>query len=513
MNAHAKITPTTATIDQLKPGSERPGGAVNSRKEYAKADIEGRLASIVAHGLLRPLLVVFGPASDKPPFYVADGGLSREAIALGVKSKKLDADYQVNISVANLDAAGALAASIEANDQVVPPHPVKVFEAFSQLQILGKTVEEIAKLFRLEPKDVRGYLALGALSPKIRKAWIDEEIDEDAAKAFTIASDQKQQDAAFDKLKRRGRFHLDNTASIRAELVGDQDDAASMLAFVGKDAYEAVGGKMIEDLFGGDHAVSDQALLKKMGDEKIKAKCDDLVADGWKWAEPVTNENRHAEHSWQTVTGGKGASAKNKALAGCRVDVENDGRFQILYGLIRPGDVKKTAKAAESAKTAPAKPKGPVKISNSLGDRLGQALMHATQDALKGAADGSDLVHTLAGLIGAQLQPHRNAGWAPHPISNSALDIIRQRLPAKLLNPALAKRFDYKNYFSSAPKEIVCKAVEEMGYPAEAKKLLAGKKSAAWKEAIKLFPKTGWLPPKLRTIHYSGPGAPKKKAR
>ena len=76
MNAPAKISPTTITIDQLKPGSERPGGSINSRKDYAPADIKDRLESILAFGILRPLMVMPAPDTDQPPFYVLDGASS-----------------------------------------------------------------------------------------------------------------------------------------------------------------------------------------------------------------------------------------------------------------------------------------------------------------------------------------------------------------------------------------------------------------------------------------------------
>lgn len=512
MNAHAKITPTFATIDQLKPGSERPGGSVNSRKDYAKPEIEDRLQSIMAHGLLRPLLVVFGPDGDKPPYYVADGGLSREAIALGVQTKKLNKDYQVKISVSDLDAAAALAASIEANDQIVPPHSVKVFEAFVELKERGKTVEDIAGMFRLKPGEVRGYLALGALSPKIRKAWLDDEIEEDAAKAFTISDSHKQQDTAFDKLKKRGRWALTRTEEIRRELVGDQSESGAMIKFVGKEAYEKAGGKVIEDLFGDDHAVTDPALLKNMADEKIAGKCKELIEAGWKWAEPFNNENRFAHHMWQTVKGGKNASAKAKENAGCRVGVNDAGQFDIAYGLIQPSDVKKTKKTTGEAK-AKTQPVGPPKISNSLGQRLESILMRATQDALKGVAQpNKQLEHTLAAVIAAQLQPDRGDGYTPSAIRH-ALKVIRERLPAKLLNEAMAKRFDAKDYFGSAPKPFVIKALAEAGFADDAKKLAGGTKAAACKRAIQVVPKTGWLPPELRTQHYQGPGAKKLAKR
>ncbi len=65
----------------------------------------------------------------------------------------------------------------------------------------------------------------------------------------------------------------------------------------------------------------------------------------------------------------------------------------------------------------------------------------------------------------------------------------------------------------AAPKGHVITALQESGFADDAKKLVAGTKSAAWKKALQVVPKTGWLPPQLRASSYSGPGSSKKKAR
>jgi ParB family chromosome partitioning protein len=188
--------------------------------------------------------------------------------------------------------------------------------------------------------------------------------------------------------------------------------------------------------------------------------------------------------------------------------LDREGKFEVEYW-VRPGDKKKGAAKAKAAQAAPA---GPAKISNSLDHRLEATLMRATQDALKASANaGSGLEHILAAVVAAQLQPDRGEGYTPSAI-RSAMKTIRERLPAKLLNDAVAKRFDAKDYFSSVPKPFVIKALKEAGFEDEAKKLDAGTKAAAWKRAVQIVPKTGWLPTEVRTPHYAGPGAAKKKA-
>jgi hypothetical protein len=61
----------TATIDQLKPGSEYPGGSINSRKSYTPKQIQDRLESITTFGVLQSLCVCPAPGTSEPPVFAA----------------------------------------------------------------------------------------------------------------------------------------------------------------------------------------------------------------------------------------------------------------------------------------------------------------------------------------------------------------------------------------------------------------------------------------------------------
>ena len=519
MNIATKISPAAVTLAALKPGHEYPGSNLNARTTGRDQDIDALAASIKAEGILQSLLVCPGP-NGETAYYVIAG--NRRLAAL----RKLKWAGEIPVIVRPDATPGtALAMSLAENVTQCPLHPVDRYETFAVLVAAGKTEADIATNYSISGRVVKQSLALGQLAPKVREAWRRGKIDADAAKAFTISADLKAQEEAFDKLSKGHRL---SSWAIREALVGDQSDAKKFLKFVGSKAYEAAGGKLQEDLFArrpgdpkpkddedfdqddGPLLVGDFALLVRLAGEKIKTKCDALVADGWSWAADADDLPQGAIWHWKKISNDSSNAPKDqKARSGCAVKIDYEGKLEITYGIIKPGT--KALPSSVTAKDATTTKKAPTAIANALKDRLQEQLTHATQDALKAQANGSTLAHLLAGIVAAQIRPGLPSR-SPDAITK-AFGTIRERLPAKDFNSAIAKRFDAKNYFSGAPKILVIRAITEMGYPAEAKKLEAGTKAAAWKKAIGLHKGTNWLPPDLRTVHYAGPGAPKKKGR
>lgn len=426
---------TTATIDQLRPGSEYPGGNINART-YKHDEIEARKDSLIAFGQLQSLTVCPAPGKAGPPFYVAAGGLRRTAFEALVKEKRLPKDHPIEITVRpDLDSAMALAASIEENRERVPLHPVNEYEQFAELMNRGKTPEEIAALYGMKRKQVDGILALGRLHPEVRAAWREGRIKAETAQAFTLESDQKRQVAVFKKLAKENELW---SRAVRDELIGEKGDAAGgYVNFIGIEAYEAAGGKVMRDLFGDQHGVSDFALAKRLADEKMAGEIQRLIAEGWAWAsvagdlphqwtwnwnkikaegEPSPEQkkrldeigarlkvlddlenNGEAENAdyneserldaerealQETI---RGASFKpdQKKKSGVVLELESDGTLKLTYGVIRPKDIaevpNKDLTSAGKKKKSAAK-KGA--LSNSLAQRLSERLTIATANTL-----------------------------------------------------------------------------------------------------------------------------------
>jgi ParB family chromosome partitioning protein len=262
----------------------------NVRKTEKSANTAALAASILAKGLLQPLAVRQHP-DDESFVEIVDGDRRFLAYKLLVEQGKLDADVAVPVHFSNsegfLSAEMAREASLAANIEREPLHPVDEFEAFSDLARAMKP-EEIAERFGITKRTVEQRIALGALHPDIREAWRRGDIREDAAKAFTLATDQERQLKVFKELQKKAWLYPHHIKSA----LGVHEDVIRALKVIGIDAYRAAGGAVIEDLFGGDSVVSDPELARAMLADRLKQECDRLVADGWSFAvlvESVSN--------------------------------------------------------------------------------------------------------------------------------------------------------------------------------------------------------------------------------
>ena len=82
---------------------------------------------------------------------------------------------------------------------------------------------------------------------------------------------------------------------------------------------------------------------------------------------------------------------------------------------------------------------------------------------------------------------------------------IAGALQPEAVNKAIAGAFDaeaMRVYFAGIPTALIDAACVEMGSPAP-----KGKKAEKAAFAADKAFEAGWLPPELRTVHYSGPGA------
>lgn len=426
----------TATIDQLKPGSDYPGGNINART-YPTDSVATRAESLRTFGQLQSLTVCPPPGKKGPPFYVAAGGLRLAAFQLLIAEGRLPKDHPIDITVRpDLDMGMALAASIEENRERMPLHPVNEYEQFAELLNRGKTAEDIAKMYGMTDRQVRGTLALGQLHPDIRAAWRDGQIKAETAQVFTLETDQKRQIAVFRKLAKAQQVYPNR---VRSELVGDDtQDAKRFITFVGIDAYEAAGGTVKRDLFGDNHGVSDPALAKRLAEEKVAARIEELKNDGWGWVSLSSELPNGWNWSWQKITAkgkstpdevkrrkeiearqkaldaadeaneldnegyeegerltaeteileqaarARGFSADQKAKSGVVLNLDYHGALEITYGVIRPKDIKQVAdkdlsSTGKRKKAAAIKAGG---ISNALAQRLSERLTIAAANTL-----------------------------------------------------------------------------------------------------------------------------------
>jgi ParB family transcriptional regulator, chromosome partitioning protein len=256
----------------------------NARKTpHTKAEIETLATSIAAKGLLQNLVVE--PERDKrsrPTGYylVTIGEGRRLAQLLRAKRREIAKDEPVRCV---LDTEhNAFEISLAENIIRSNMHPADQFEAFAKLHNEeGMSAADIAARFSLTTAVVKQRLKLGAISPKLMKLYRDGELNLDQLTAFAITDDHAAQERVWPELSRdKSRATI---LRMLSEGQAPSDDRRAV--FVGAKVYQAAGGVVVRDLFDeeGGGFFADAALLNRLVREKLQAKAQELVGEGWKW--------------------------------------------------------------------------------------------------------------------------------------------------------------------------------------------------------------------------------------
>ena len=249
--------------------------------------IEELAALIKSQGLLQNLVVVSEPAKGKKPggFTVIAGGRRLRALQLLAKQGVIDAAFPVPcVEAASKDAVGV---SVAENTGRESMHPADEFDAFKTMVDAGTPIEDIAAQFGTTPLVVRRRLQLAKVSPKLVDLYREGEMTLEVLQVFTLADSHKQQEKAWNDAP----AYMQHAHGIRQALMKDKTSASSsrMGQFVGLDAYEAAGGAVVRDLFGGPNSgyISDTALLETLGQKKLEEIAAGYRAAGWAFVKIV----------------------------------------------------------------------------------------------------------------------------------------------------------------------------------------------------------------------------------
>lgn len=257
----------------------------NVRRKDRKADIEALAASIASRGLLQNLCVV---ATDGDRYEVDAGGRRHLALKLLAKTGMIAKDFPVPCNVVSREEGREV--SLVENVHRVAMDAMDEVDAFAALVADGATADEVAQRFGVTRRHVDQRLALSGLSPKIKAAWKRGDITLEAARAFCLADDYGQQDAVFRSLSKP----ITHPSSVRARLMDGRVRASDRLAvFVGLEAYEAAGGKLLRDLFDEESVFIDNpALLTKLAEDKLAGARAEWLTAGWNWVDLHLGEGR-----------------------------------------------------------------------------------------------------------------------------------------------------------------------------------------------------------------------------
>lgn len=259
-------------------------------RRHSLASIDELAALIDSQGLQHPLKVIEQPGrrarSGKAPrmrFGVVAGKRRRQALLRLLAQGRIGKDHAVRCDL--VSEAQAREISMAENSGREPLHPADEFEAFKALIDEGRSVEDVAARFGVEPLTVRRRLKLAALSPKLIALYREGGINLDQLMALTLTDDHALQERAWFE------SHLwDREASVlRRMLTAGEVQATgnAMVRFVGIEAYEAAGGIVRRDLFDSEQAgwISDPELLHRLAAEKLDGIAETVKGEGWAWVE------------------------------------------------------------------------------------------------------------------------------------------------------------------------------------------------------------------------------------
>ena len=397
------ITPLHEPLIREVPLSRLALAPENVRKTLADPIAEAEMkASIATHGLLENLVVRMDGPADAGAYAVVAGGRRLAAMKALAEDGTIDADHPVPCLVA-ADPAMAGELSLAENIVRIAMHPADQVVAFTTLADAGLSVAAIAARFGTAERLVEQRLRLGNVAPDLLDAYRAHEIDLEVLKAFSVTPDHARQMAAWEQVA--GQGYRPSAWQVKRLLTEERIPGTSAVArFVGVEAYEAAGGKVLRDLFSNDDDSAvwfdDPALLNSLAMENLRVFKNELETR-WKWAtamvevdwnttarygriypelaertpeeqaeieklearqgvlaeldddawtEELVREAEGIEERLDEIEGAIEARAvyrkEDFAMAGCIATIARDGTLQVIQGLVAPEDMPKETQTA-----------------------------------------------------------------------------------------------------------------------------------------------------------------------
>jgi ParB family chromosome partitioning protein len=275
---------------------------VNVRK--VKTGIDTLAASIASSdGLIQNLVVT--AAREDGKYEVIAGERRRRAIAKLIKDGIWSKDAEIPCKVG--EAENATSMSFAENAERVAMHPADAIRAMGKLHQEGHSEEAIANRYGYDPREVRKYLALAGVSPKVLNALAADKIDLACVQAFTLTDDHARQERI---LKRAS-----NAYQVRELLTEEKlTTQHKLFKFIGIDAYRDAGGTITGDLFAheGEGYADDPELVERLADEKLDGLADAARAEGW--GDVVVGlETPYNSYSWHRLYGDEATRSVTQA--------------------------------------------------------------------------------------------------------------------------------------------------------------------------------------------------------
>lgn len=248
---------------------------------YSVDSVRGLADSIEALGLLQNLIVHTLADGQSG---VAAGGRRLTALQLLAQEGRIPDDYTLMVKRVSDDIAAL--ASIAENAQRAAMHPAEQIAGFRTLAEQGKTPAQIGDALGFGSRHVQRMLKLANLAPSLMEKLAQDELTVEQCQALCLEDDQTRQAEILETVKAswsNAPAHLIKRAVTESEM---RTDSPKFL-FIGREAYEAAGGYVREDLFSQDEGdgTADSVLVERLVQEKLEQIAQDIQQrEGWAWS-------------------------------------------------------------------------------------------------------------------------------------------------------------------------------------------------------------------------------------
>jgi ParB family transcriptional regulator, chromosome partitioning protein len=283
---------TFATINVTLDELHLSEGNVRTNVEDA-TEVAALAASIASVGLIQPLVVAKRKGKAKGYDVIAGGRRLRALQQLVTEERRLAAEMLEVVLVD--DPKKVTEISLAENYARKQMRPYEVYQAFAKIRAERPkaTLEELGAMFGFDGSRTARIMRLANLSPTVMDAYASGAISDELAQAYAATEDHTLQDRVFQQLS-AGPSYAHRPHDVRRAMKIDDDELGKLLLYVGREAYEAAGGRFEEDLFARDEGsgrILDEGLLQQLADAKqaedrdlfehrIKRNGRMLVADG-----------------------------------------------------------------------------------------------------------------------------------------------------------------------------------------------------------------------------------------
>lgn len=363
--------------------------------------------SVEAFWLLQNLIVT-EHGSGKQMHYEVEAG-RRRFDALGILFERGVINKRTPIPANRVPVADAVAISLAENTQREQMHTGDEILAYKRLIDEGRSIEQVAKEFRVDPMVIQRRLKLANVAPRFLAMFRTDEIGLDVLMALAITDDHERQSNVWDSLSE----HTRDARWLRAALTKEHVDIkrSPVALYVGSKVYEEAGGAIERDLFSEkeDGYMLDAALLHRLAQAKLDKRAESIKKEGFAWVETRlqmdfsdrsafgqvgTVAREPTKKEAKKITGLQGKIAEHEAcdemsdeargelrslrgelkeiqeslqvpdpeqqaIAGAIVTIGRDGKAEVLRGVIRPEDkrlikavAKKKAKSGNGGEAA-----------------------------------------------------------------------------------------------------------------------------------------------------------------